>query len=155
MNTLVLGGLGTLLGTAAVLFWRVREGQTPLRLGKIIAPPLGMSTGFAMFLSPHFQVPLAWAQVAFLLGAFVFAWPLIYTSRLHKDERGQIWMKRSPIFFVMLIALLAIRLGMRSYIEHFISVPQTAGLMFILAFGMIVHWRVRMLYEFQKLRKKG
>ncbi|MCW5871656.1 MAG: DUF1453 family protein [Candidatus Eremiobacteraeota bacterium] len=99
MNTLVLGGISTVVGTTAVLLWRVREGQTPVRLGKIIAPPLGMSTGLGMFLAPRFQVPLEWAGVAFLLGALVFAWPLIYTSRLHKDENGQIWMKRSPIFF--------------------------------------------------------
>lgn len=151
MNTLVLGGLSTILGTAAVLIWRVREGQSPVRLGKIIAPPLGMSTGFAMFLVPRFQVPLEWAGVAFLLGALLFAWPLIYTSRLHKDEHGQIWMKRSPIFFLMLLALVALRFGMRSYVEHFLTYWQTGGLAFILAFGMIIHWRIRMLYEFKKL----
>lgn len=154
MNTLALGGLGTVLGAAAILFWRVREGQSPVRLGKIIAPPLGMSTGFAMFLSPRFQVPLPWAAVAFLLGALLFAWPLIYTSRLHKDENGHIWMRRSPIFFLMLLILMALRFAMRNYVEHFITYWQTAGLAFILAFGMIIHWRLRMLYEFQKLKNE-
>jgi membrane protein CcdC involved in cytochrome C biogenesis len=153
VNTpLLFGGLATAVGTTAILLWRIREGQTPVRKGKIIAPPLGMSTGFCMFFSQRFQVPLAWAGVAFLLGALVFAWPLIYTSRLRKDENGQVWMKRSPIFFFMLLLLVAVRFGLRSYVEHFISYWQTGGLAFILAFGMIIHWRIRMLFDFNKLK---
>lgn len=152
MNThLLFGGLATVVGTTTILIWRVREGQTPLRWGKIVAPPLGMSTGFFMFFKSEFRFPLEWGMVAFLLGALIFAWPLIYTSRLYEKE-GQIWMKRSPAFFFTLLALVTIRFGLRSEIEHFISLPQTAGLMFTLAFGMVSHWRARMALEFNRLR---
>jgi len=129
----------------------VREGQSPVRLGKIIAPPLGMSTGFGMFFVERMQVPWTWAAVAFLFGALVFAWPLILTSRLHKEQDGRIWMKRSPIFFVLLLILVAVRFGLRSYLEQYITFWQTGSLAFILAFGMITHWRLRMLRDFQKL----
>ncbi|MBN9418814.1 hypothetical protein ABS71_17865 [bacterium SCN 62-11] len=150
MNTLLLGGVGTAVGTTAILLWRIREGQTPLRKGKIIAPPLGMSTGFCMFFKEEFRYPPEWGLVAFLLGALVFAWPMILTSKLHK-ENGQIWLKRSPAFFLTILALIAIRLALKQQVQHFITVPQTAGLMFTLAFGMVLHWRTRMLLEFNKL----
>lgn len=149
-TTLLFGGLATAIGTTTILIWRVREGQTPVRLGKIIAPPLGMSTGFCMFFKQEMRFPLEWGIVAFLLGFLIFAWPLILTSRLHKKD-GQIWMKRSPAFFVMLLALVTLRISLRSQIEHFISLQQTAGLMFTLAFGMVLHWRIRMLFEFKRL----
>jgi len=148
VNALVIGS--TVVGTLGILAWRVREGQTPVRLGKIIAPPLGMSTGFCMFLAPATRVPLEWAAAAFLLGALVFAWPMILTSRLHVQD-GKIWMKRSRIFFVILLALVAVRWGLRGTIEHYLSLQQTAGLMFTLAFGMVSHWRIRMLFEYLKL----
>lgn len=149
MNAFVIGS--TVIGTLGILAWRVREGQSPVRLGKIIAPPLGMSTGFGMFVVERMQVPWTWAAIAFLLGSLIFAWPLIFTSRLHKDKDGQIWMKRSPIFFLMLLVLVAVRFGMRDYLEHFLTFWQTGSLAFILAFGMILHWRLRMLRDFRKL----
>lgn len=151
MNTLLLGGVGTAVGTTAILIWRFREGQTPLRKGKIIAPPLGMSTGFCMFFKEEFRVPLGWSLCAFLIGALVFAWPMILTSKLHK-EQGQIWLKRSPAFLFTILALIVIRLALKQHVEHFLSLPQTAGLMFTLAFGMVLHWRIRMLLEFNRLQ---
>ena len=42
----------------AVLAWRVREGRTAVTLRKIVIPPLGMATGFCMFLVPAFRIPL-------------------------------------------------------------------------------------------------
>ena len=45
-------------------------------------PPLAMSTGFVMFLSPEFRVPWSWAAGAFVLGALVLSYPLLRTSRL-------------------------------------------------------------------------
>jgi membrane protein CcdC involved in cytochrome C biogenesis len=54
---------GSLAGMLAVLAWRVREGRTAVTLGKIVIPPLGMATGFSMFLVPAFQVPWTWAII--------------------------------------------------------------------------------------------
>lgn len=152
MNAFVIGS--TVIGTLGVMAWRVKEGQTPVTLPKIIAPPLGMATGFCMFLSQRMRVPLEWASVAFALGLLVFAWPMILTTRLHKESDGHIWMKRSPAFFIMLIALAAIRFGLRDYFEHFISYWQTGALAFILAFGGVLHWRLNMLYRFKKLKNE-
>src|SRR5579862_5584384 len=77
--------LAAVAGLTGVLIWRVREGRTAVTLKKIIIPPLGMATGFSMFIVPAFRVPLTWAIVAFLAGAILLAYPLLATSRLQRE----------------------------------------------------------------------
>ena len=142
--------LGSLAGLGAVLAWRVREGRTAVTIRKIVIPPLGMATGFSMFLVPAFRIPWGWAAGAFLLGAFVLAYPLLRTSRLVRVGEV-IMMQRSNVFFAVVIVLAAIRILAHSYIDRFVDVKQTAALFFVLAFGMILRWRLRMLWEYRQL----
>lgn len=139
-----------LIGTVAILAWRVRESRRPVSLKSLIIPPLGMSTGFSMFVVPAFRIPLMWGLAAFVLGAFVFAYPLVSTPQLTVED-GLIMMRRSRWFLVVILALAAVRLGLREYISSIISVQQTAGLFFVLAFGMIVRWRTTLLMEYRRL----
>jgi membrane protein CcdC involved in cytochrome C biogenesis len=139
-----------LIGTVAILVWRVRESRRPVSLRSLIIPPLGMSTGFSMFVVPAFRIPLMWGVVAFVLGAFVFAYPLVSTPQLTVED-GLIMMRRSRWFLVVILALAAVRLGLREYISSIVSVQQTAGLFFVLAFGMIVRWRTTLLMEYRRL----
>src|SRR5579863_5745457 len=74
--------IGSLAGLAGVLVWRVREGRTAVTARKILIPPVGMATGFCMFVVPAFRVPLTWAILALLTGAVALAYPLLLTSRL-------------------------------------------------------------------------
>ena len=53
--------VASLAGASAVLVWRVQEGRTAVTLRKILIPPLGMATGFSMFVVRDFRIPLAWA----------------------------------------------------------------------------------------------
>ena len=138
------------LGFFVILAWRIREGRTPVTLRAIVIPPLGMATGFCMFLAPPFRVPWSYAAVAFLLGALALAYPLIRSSRLTM-QGNVVMVQRSRSFFVVLIALAVIRIAAHAYLDTLISVPQTAGLFFILAFGMILRWRTSMLLEYRRL----
>lgn len=140
----------SLVGMFAVLAWRVREGRTAVTLRKIVIPPLGMATGFSMFLVPAFRVPWTWAITAFLVGAVVLAYPLLLTSRLERNGEA-IMMKRSNAFFIVIIVLATIRFLARGYLNTVISIEQTGGLFFILAFGMILRWRGSMLLEYRML----
>ena len=142
--------LASLVGASGVLLWRVQEGRSAVTTKKILIPPLGMATGFCMFLAPDFRIPLLWAVCAFLLGATVLAYPLLRTSRLVRDGKT-IMMQRSNIFFVVVIVLAAIRVLAHSYLDKFVDVKQTAALFFVLAFGMILHWRLRMFFEYRRL----
>jgi membrane protein CcdC involved in cytochrome C biogenesis len=87
---------------------------------------------------------------AFLVGAFALAYPLLATSRLERDGDA-IMMKRSGAFFAVVIVLATIRFLAHSYLDTLITVEQTAGLFFVLAFGMILRWRLSMLLEFRAL----
>jgi membrane protein CcdC involved in cytochrome C biogenesis len=140
----------SLAGALAVVVWRVREGKTAVTLRKILIPPLGMATGFSMFLGPAFRVPFSWAAVAFLVGAIALAYPLLLTSRLERDGET-IMMRRSGAFFTVVIVLAAIRFLARGYLDRVLSIEQTGGLFFILAFGMILRWRMSMFFEYRTL----
>jgi membrane protein CcdC involved in cytochrome C biogenesis len=109
-----------------------------------------MATGFAMFAVPVFRVPVTWAIDAFLLGALVLAYPLLRTSRLIR-EGDAVMMQRSNAFLAVILVLAAIRIAARGYLDTLLTVQQTAGLFFILAFGMILRWRAQMLLEYRSL----
>lgn len=142
--------VGALIGLLGVLAWRIREGRTAVTIKKIIMPPVGMATGFCMFLVPAFRVPWTWALGAFLIGVVALAYPLLITSRLVRTG-NTIMMQRSNAFFLVVIALAAIRFFARGYFDRIMSIDQTAGLFFVLAFGMILRWRLRMLSEYRAL----
>jgi membrane protein CcdC involved in cytochrome C biogenesis len=138
------------LGFVAVMAWRIREGRTSVTERKILIPPLGMATGFAMFVAPEFRVPWLWALGAFLVGALVLAEPLIRTSQL-KRVGDTVMMHRSPVFFVVVALLALVRYLARGYFDKILTIQQTAGLFFILAFGMILRWRTSMYLEYRRL----
>jgi membrane protein CcdC involved in cytochrome C biogenesis len=141
---------GTLVGLIAVLIWRVREARGAVSVKKIVIPPLGMATGFSMFLVPAFRIPWSWGAIAFLVGAIGLAYPLLLTSRLVR-QGDAIMMQRSHAFFTVILALAAVRLLARGYFDTLLSVPQTGALFYLLAFGMISRWRTRMFLEYRKL----
>ncbi|HEY1581212.1 MAG TPA: cytochrome c biogenesis protein CcdC [Terracidiphilus sp.] len=142
--------LGAAVGAVAVIIWRLREARTAVSLRKIIIPPLGMATGFCMFVDSAFRVPWTYALSAFLIGAIVLAWPLLLTTRL--ELQGEtVRMKRSSAFLLVILVLAAIRLLARGYFDKILTAQQTAGVFFILAFGMILIWRAKMLVDFKRL----
>jgi membrane protein CcdC involved in cytochrome C biogenesis len=145
--------LGSLAGMAVILAWRVREGRTAVTIRKIVIPPIGMATGFSMFLVPAFRIPLGWAVCAFLIGAAGLAYPLLYTSRLVRDGET-IMMQRSNVFFLIVVALAGIRILARGYIDTILNIKQTAALFFVLAFGMILRWRLSMFFEYRQLTRE-
>jgi len=142
--------LSSVVGAAVVMAWRVREGRTAVTIRKIVIPPLGMATGFCMFLVPVFRIPLLWAACAFLLGATALAYPLLRTSRLVRDGEA-IMMQRSNAFFLVIVVLAVIRVAARTYFDRYLDVRQTGALFFVLAFGMILRWRMRMYFEYRQL----
>jgi membrane protein CcdC involved in cytochrome C biogenesis len=142
--------LASAFGLVTVTMWRLREARTAVSLRKIVIPPLGMATGFSMFVVPAFRVPWAWAGLAFVIGAVALAWPLLLTTRL--ERRGDaVMMKRSSAFLLVILALAVIRFAARGYFDTILTTEQTAGIFFILAFGMIVRWRAKMLVDFRRL----
>ena len=139
------------LGAAAILAWRMRETTRPVTARSILIPPMGMSTGFSMFVYEPARIPVWWGALAFLIGAGLLAYPMIKTSRLVR-EGDTIFLRRSRAFIGIVLGLVALRFALREYVGHYLSALQTGSLLFVLAFGMIVRWRAIMFLEYRKLQ---
>ncbi|MGM7701284.1 CcdC family protein [Pseudalkalibacillus sp. Hm43] len=135
---------------SVALFIRMRAARKPASIKKIILPPLFMSTGFLMFLYPPARVNLDEALEALLVGA-LFSLLLIRTSSFEKRS-DEIYLRRSKAFVFILIGLLLFRIVLKLYLGQQISIEETSGLFFILAFGMIAPWRIAMYFKFKKLQ---
>ncbi|ADG06932.1 CcdC family protein [Kyrpidia tusciae] len=141
--------LGAVVMALMVIAIRLKAAQRPTSVKKIIMPPIGMTTGFVMFAAPVMRIPVWWGLVAFLAGALFLSYPLIRTSKFHVID-GKIYLKRSKAFVLILLGLLAVRLLLHSYLEQYITLPQTGAVFFLLAYGMIVPWRVAMFVEYKR-----
>jgi membrane protein CcdC involved in cytochrome C biogenesis len=154
LDSLPIGSMAAaLLGAAVILVWRVHESRRPVTVRGLVIPPLGMSTGFSMFAAHGFRIPWTWGLVSFALGAAVFAQPIIASSRLTR-EGDAIMMRRSPWFIAIILVLAALRLALRDYVGTLLSPQQTAGLFFVLAFGMIVRWRSSLFLQYRRLSSR-
>lgn len=151
--TSVLGSLGSLAMALAVIFVRLQAARKPVSTMKIIMPPIGMSTGFLMFLLPFMRIPWQWGLGAFAAGVILFSYPLIHTSKFEIRD-GHVYLRRSKAFVWILLVLLAIRLALHSYVERWITIPQTGAVFFLLAFGMLLPWRMAMYVKYRRLKRQ-
>jgi membrane protein CcdC involved in cytochrome C biogenesis len=147
--TITIGATMTAF-TAMVL--RFRASRKPITTRKLLLPPIAMSSGFLMFLMPMLQIPLMWALVSFLLGAILFSYPLIRYSQLERSG-GHIYLVRSKAFIFILLGLLVVRLGLRGLVEQYVTLPQTGAIFFIVAFGMLLPWRLTMYRQYRRLQQ--
>lgn len=137
---------------SAMIVIRLKVAKKPTSIKKIILPPLFMSTGALMFIFPEFQIK--WIQVfeAIAVGMICSVF-LIKTSKFEIQEQD-IYLIPSKAFAFILIGLLLFRVIFKLAMGSSISLGETSGMFFMLAFGMIVTWRISMLYKFMQLEKK-
>lgn len=143
--------VGATIMAVIMIFVRLRMAKKPASVKKIILPPLFMSTGALMYIFPVFQI--SWYQVieSFALG-MVFSIILIKYSKFEIHD-GEIYLNPSKAFPFILFGLLIVRLALKILISGYISLGETGGIFFMLAFGMILTWRIAMLYQYLQLKK--
>ncbi|AST91962.1 hypothetical protein BC6307_12100 [Sutcliffiella cohnii] len=149
--TTILPTTLAILMAIAVYFLRLKLANRPSSVKKIILPPFFMSTGALMFLFPPFRVAPLQIIEALLVG-FIFSIFLIKTSNF-EIKNDQIFMKRSKAFLFILLGLLAIRIVAKIVFSAHFDIGELAGMFWILAFGMIVPWRIAMLLKYKKLER--
>lgn len=145
-TTIIAAGMAV-----AMIFVRLKASKKPATVKKIVLPPIFMSTGALMFIFPVFHI--AWTQVleAFLVG-MLFSILLIKSSKF--EIRGsEIYLKPSKAFPFVLFGLLIVRIIIKLIVGSHISLGETSGMFFILALGMILTWRIVMLYQFLQLKR--
>ncbi|MGE7674766.1 CcdC family protein [Lysinibacillus sp. NPDC094403] len=134
-----------------VMVLRMRASKKPTNEKKIIIPPIAMSSGAVMFLFEQFRVPPMQILEAAAVGV-VFSTILIATSKF--EVKGQdIYLKRSKAFIFILIGLLVFRIIAKMILSSSIDVGELAGMFWILAFAMLLPWRIAMLIQFKKIKK--
>ena len=104
-----------------------------------------------MFIFKEFRVPPLQIIEAIGIG-MLFSLILIRTTNF-EIRNEEIYMKRSKAFVFILFGLLIIRLVGKLVLSNTIDVGELGGMFWILAFGMIVPWRIAMLFKFKKLDK--
>jgi len=135
-----------------VIFVRIKAAKKPATMKKIILPPIFMSTGLFMFVEPMFRVTAAELIESIIIGA-LFSILLIKTSKF-EIANNDIYLKRSKAFIFILFGLLFIRIVLKSVLSAEIDYLQLSGMFFLLAFSMIVPWRIGMYVSFRKLQKQ-
>lgn len=150
---LIIGStaLALFMGTLALII-RSKAANRPVTIKKIILPPLFMSTGALMFIFKEFRVPPLQILEAVGVG-MLFSIILIKTTNF-EFRNDDIFMKRSKVFVFILLGLLIIRLVGKLVLSSTIDIGEIGGMFWILAFGMIVPWRIVMLIKFNKLSKE-
>ncbi|MFN4215318.1 MULTISPECIES: CcdC family protein [Exiguobacterium] len=137
-----------LMGVVAS-FVRVKASARPTNAKKILIPPLAMSTGMLQFLVPAFR--LTWLEVGeALLVGLIFSVFLIKTSNFEK-RNGEVYLSRSKAFFIVVFVLLAIRTAMKAFIGAEVNIFATGGLFYLIAWGMIVPWRIAMYQKYKQI----
>lgn len=86
---------------------------------------------------------------AVVVGMF-FSIFLIKTSKF-EIQGNDIYLKRSKAFVFILIGLVIIRIALKSVLSASIDVPQMGGMFFLLAYSMIIPWRIAMYVDYKKL----
>lgn len=135
-----------------MMFIRMKSSQKPANAKKIIIPPIGMATGALMYISPYFRVTFDHTIIAIIVGVLC-SLLLIKTSKFH-IVGNDIFLKPSKAFFFVLFGLLAFRTIAKVYLGGEFHLGELGGLFWLLAFSMILPWRLAMLWQFKKLQKE-
>ncbi|KIX89737.1 cytochrome C biogenesis protein CcdC [Staphylococcus microti] len=152
MSYLVFSIIVAFMMGAVVIVVRMRAQQYPVNEKKIILPPVFMSTGALMYVVPYFRLTHTEIIESIVIG-MLFSTVLMMTS--HFEVKGSdIYLKKSKAFPIVLISLLIIRTVLKVFLGSSINAGELAGMFFLLAFSMLLPWRLAMLYRYQQLKKR-
>lgn len=131
---------------------RLKSSEKPITEKRIILPPLMMSTGALMFILPEFRLSVVQVLEALIVGV-LFSTILIKTSKIDIIKQ-QFYLRTSKYFPLLLIGLLVVRMILKLIVQNSVPLGETSGMFFLLAFGMILSWRLTMLYRLKKVKRE-
>lgn len=131
---------------------RAKVARQPTSTKRIILPPILMSTGALMFIFPQFRVETYQIIEALVIGMFFSIFLIKFTKFEIRNDK--IYLIPSKLFIFILFGLLIIRLIIKLIIGSTISFGETSGLFFLIAFGMMITWRIAMLIKYYQLKSK-
>lgn len=152
MDLVIVTSIGAIFMAIFAMFIRMKAAKKPASAKKILLPPLFMSTGSLMYIFPEFRLTSIEIIESIMIG-MLFSILLIKTSKF--EVKGEeIYLKRSRAFIIILIGLLVIRIVAKWILSTTIDFGELSGMFFLLAFSMILPWRIAMYRDFKKLYLK-
>ncbi|SDD77952.1 Membrane protein CcdC involved in cytochrome C biogenesis [Paenibacillus sp. UNCCL117] len=146
------GAMVMMVFVAGLIFWRrMKAASRPIR-GKgyrLLLPLLFLSFGLLGLFNPQLVLSTKEVILSLLCGA-VLSVPMIMTTNYERRDDGFIYAKRSKAFMVVLVALIALRLALRSYLSG-LDPAELGMLFYLIAVGYIVPWRVASYLKYRKL----
>lgn len=139
---------------AVVAFkFRMKETKRPVNAKSIILPPIFMSTGAFMYIVPAFHITASELLEAITVG-MLCSILLIKTSKFEVKD-NQIYMQRSKAFIFILVGLVIFRLIAKMILGATLNIGALSGMFFMLAYAMIVPWRLVMYLQYKKLKAES
>lgn len=152
MDLVLVSSVGAVGMAVFAMFIRMKAAKKPASVKKILLPPFFMSTGAFMYVVPQFRLSSMEILESIVVG-MLFSILLIKTSKFEiKDQ--DIYLKRSRAFIFILIGLLVVRIAAKLVLSTTIDFGELSGMFFLLAFSMIVPWRLAMYRNYQKLSRE-
>lgn len=152
MFWIIVSTIGAACMATLMIFVRLKASKKPASVKRIILPPIFMSSGALMFVMPEFRIEWSQMAEAMIIG-IVFSILLIIGSKF-EIKGNDIYLIPSRSFVYILIGLLILRIILKLALSGTISLYETSGMFFLLAFGMIISWRIAMLIKYKKLEKQ-
>lgn len=143
--------MAVFMGAGAIIV-RQRAAKRPLTMKKILIPPIMMSTGALMYVFPYFRLTPVEIGESILMGA-LFSIVLVVTTK-YEEKDGQLYVRQSKLFPLILVTLLILRIVLKSILSISISPGEIGGMFFLLAFVMIVIWRLSMFINLKSFKKQ-
>lgn len=152
MNVFAMYGI--IIFVIGLVIWRrMRETVRPIHGSgiKILLPIIYLLPLISLFSNAPLQLELWEVSVASLIGVFL-AVPLILTTNYEIRKDGQIYAQRNTAFFIVLLAVLAIRIVLRQFFSEMDS-ASLAVLFFSVAFCYVALWRISSFVKFRKVKQ--
>jgi membrane protein CcdC involved in cytochrome C biogenesis len=146
---IIVTSVGAIFMAIFAMFIRMKAAKKPASVKKILLPPFFMSTGALMYIFPEFRLTPLEILESVVVG-MLFSILLIKTSQFEVKDQD-IYLKRSRAFAFILIGLLVIRIVAKLILSTSIDYGELSGMFFLLAFSMIVPWRIAMYRNYQKV----
>lgn len=148
----MIASIGAVVMGILVIVIRQKASKTPLTMKKILIPPVAMSTGALMFVFPYFRLSPLHIFESVLIG-LLFSLVIIWTTK-YEVKADDLYVRTTKAFPIILMSLLILRIALK-YIFSLSTTPgEIGGMFFLLAFVMILLWRLSMLMKLMKFKKQ-
>lgn len=147
----ILSSVVAIFMATTVIFIRKKMSENALTIKKILLPPLFMSTGALMYISPLFR--LTTLEIMESIGLGIFFSIFIISTTKFKVRDNAIYLIPSKLFIIVLISVLIIRTIIKFILGSVLSYGTLSGMFFLLALVMIMCWRMAMLFKYLTYKK--